>query len=63
MTPLYRFSDKSGQPKDYKCDCTLCGGDPDDWTAMSNTQKMVRALILTTQYMAHQEANRIPFQS
>ena len=63
MIPLYRFSDKSGQPKDYKCDCTLCGGDPDDWTAMSNTQKMVRALILTTQYMAHQEANKIPFQS
>jgi len=63
MTPLYGFSDKAGQPKDYQCDCTLCGGDPDDWTAMSNTQKMVRALIVTAQFMAHQEANKIPFQS
>ena len=63
MTPSYGFSDKAGQPKHYICDCTLCGGDPDDWTAMSNTQKMVKALILTAQYMAHQEANRIPFQS
>jgi hypothetical protein len=41
----------------------LCGGDPDDWTAMSNTQKMVRALIVTAQFMAHQEANKIPFQN
>jgi len=63
MIPLYGFGDKAGQPKDYKCDCSLCGGDPDDWTAMSNTQKMVRALIVTAQFMAHQEANKIPFQN
>jgi hypothetical protein len=27
MTPLYGFGDKAGQPKDYKCDCSLCGAD------------------------------------
>ena len=63
MTPLYGFSGLAGRKLDYKCDCSLCGGDPDDWTAMSNTQKMVRALIVTAQFMAHQEANKIPFQN
>ena len=63
MIPLYGFSGLAGRKLDYKCDCSLCGGDPDDWTAMSNTQKMVRALIVTAQFMAHQEANKIPFQN
>ena len=39
MTPLYGFGDKAGQPKDYKCDCSFCGGDQTDWEALSNTQK------------------------
>lgn len=63
MTPLYGFGGKAGQPKDYKCDCSFCGGDQADWTAMSNTQKMVRALIVTAQFMAHQKANKIPFRN
>ena len=46
MTPLYGFGDKAVRKKDYKCDCSLCVGNQDNWTTLSETQKMVKALIL-----------------
>ena len=61
MTALYGFGSEAEQPKDYKCDCTLCGENQKDWTSMSNTQKMVRALIVTSQFLAHNDANKTPF--
>ena len=61
MTPLYGFSDKAAQHYDYKCDCTLCGGDQSDWTTMSDTQKMTRALIVIAQYKVNEDLKKTPF--
>ena len=44
MTPLYGFGDKAVRKKDYKSDCSLCGGNQNNWTTLSKTQKMVKAL-------------------
>ena len=63
MTPLYGFDDKAGQPYDYKCDCSLCGGDQTDWGALSNTQKMVRALLLIAEYKVHEDLKKQPFKN
>ena len=63
MIPLYGFGDKAGQPYDYKCDCSLCGGDQTDWEALSNTQKMVRALLLIAEYKVHEDLKKQPFQN
>ena len=62
MTPLYGFGDKVVCKKDYKCDCSLCGGNQDNWTTLSETQKMVKALILKAQCEAELSATRQPFQ-
>ena len=63
MTPLYGFGDKAGQPYDYKCDCSLCGGDQTDWGALSNKQKMVRALLLIAEYKVHEDLKKQPFKN
>ena len=63
MIPLYGFGDKARQPKDYKCDCSLCGADQTDWEALSTTQKMVRALILIAQYKVHEDLKKQPFKN
>jgi hypothetical protein len=60
MTPLYGFGDKTKQPCDYKCDCTLCGGDQTDWEALSDTQKMVRALLLIALYKVSEDWKNPP---
>ena len=63
MTPLHGFGGKAGQPNDYKCDCNLCGGEQTDWEDLSNTQKMVRALILIAQYKVHENLKKQPFKN
>ena len=63
MTPLYGFGDKAGQPYDYKCDCSLCGGDQTDWGALSNTQMMVRALLLIAEYKVHEDLKKQSFKN
>ena len=62
MIPLYGFSGLAGRIQDYKCDCSLCGGNQDNWTALSETQKMVKAIILKAQCEAELSATRQPFQ-
>ena len=62
MTPLYGFGDKAVRKKDYKCDGSLCGGNQDNWTTLSEMQKMVKALILKAQCEAELSATRQPFQ-
>ena len=62
MIPLYGFSGLAGRKQDYKCDCSLCGGNQDNWTALSETQKMVKAIILKAQCEAELSATRQPFQ-
>ena len=62
MTPLYGFGDKAVRKKDYKCDCSLCGGNQDNWTTLSEMQKMVKALILKAQCEAELSATRKPFE-
>ena len=63
MTPLYGFGSKAGQPMDYQCDCTLCGGDQTDWEALSHTQKMVRVLILIAQHNVDDALMKQPFKN
>jgi len=41
----------------------LCGADQTDWEALSNTQKMVRALILIAQYKVHEDLKKQPFKN
>lgn len=62
MIPLYGFSGLAGCKQDYKCDCSLCGGNQDNWTTFSETQKMVKAIILKAQCEAELSATRQPFQ-
>jgi hypothetical protein len=62
MTPLYGFRGSSGPKSDYVCDCSLCGGDQDNWTTLSETQKMVKAILLKAQCEAVLNATQQPFQ-
>ena len=62
MIPLNGFSGLAGRKQDYKCDCSLCGGNQDNWTTLSETQKMVKAIILKAQCEAELSATRQPFQ-
>ncbi|NCV50367.1 MAG: hypothetical protein EBX03_10110 [Rhodobacteraceae bacterium] len=63
MIPLYGSSGIVGRKENYKCDCALCGGDQDNWTTLSETQKMVKAIILKAQCEAELSALRRPFQN
>ena len=62
MTPLYGFKGLTGRDGGYVCDCSLCGGDQDNWTTLSETQKMVKAIILKAQCEAELNATLQPFQ-
>jgi hypothetical protein len=63
MIPLYGFSHLAGQNEVYKCDCSLCGGDQNNWTKLSETQKMVKAILLKALCEAELSATRQPFQN
>lgn len=62
MTPLYGFKGLTGRDGGYVCDCSLCGGDQDNWTTLSETQKMVKSIILKAQCEAELNATLQPFQ-
>jgi hypothetical protein len=62
MIPLYGFSGLAGREQGYNCDCSLCGGNQGNWTTLSETQKMVKAIILRAQCEAELSATRQPFQ-
>ena len=62
MIPLYGFKGLTGRDGGYVCDCSLCGGDQDNWTTLSETQKMVKAILLKAQCEAELNATRQPFQ-
>ena len=62
MIPLYGFKGLIGQKGGYVCDCSLCGGDQDNWTTLSETQKMVKAILLKAQCEAELNATLQPFQ-
>ena len=62
MIPPYGFRGLTGRKGDYACDCSLCGGDQDNWTTLSETQKMVKAILLKAQYEAELNATHQPFQ-
>ena len=62
MTPLYGFKGLTGRDGGYLCDCSLCGGDQDNWTTLSETQKMVKAILLKAQCEAELNATLQPFQ-
>ena len=63
MIPLYGFKGLIGQKGGYVCDCSLCGGDQDNWTTLSETQKMVKAILLKAQCEAELNATHQPFQN
>jgi hypothetical protein len=62
MIPLYGFKGLTGRDGGYVCDCSLCGGDQDNWTTLSETQKMVKAILLKAQCEAELNATLQPFQ-
>jgi hypothetical protein len=62
MIPLYGSSGLAERKQDYNCDCSLCGGNQDIWTTLSETQKMVKAIILKAQCEEELSATRQPFQ-
>ena len=62
MIPLYGFKGLTGRDSGYVCDCSLCGGDQDNWTTLSETQKMVKAILLKAQFEAELNATHQPFQ-
>ena len=62
MIPLYGFKGLTGRDGGYVCDCSLCGGDQDNWTTLSETQKMVKAILLKAQCEAELNATHQPFQ-
>ena len=62
MIPLYGFKGLTGRDGGYVCDCSLCGGDQDNWTTLSETQKMVKAILLKAQCEAELNATQQPFQ-
>ena len=62
MIPLYGFKGLTGRDGGYVCDCSLCGGDQDNWTTLSETQKMVKAILLKALCEAELNATLQPFQ-
>jgi hypothetical protein len=62
MIPLYGFRGFTRPKGDYVCDCSLCGGDQDNWTKLSETQKMVKAILLKAQCEAELNATQQPFE-
>jgi len=62
MTHLHGFGDKAVRKKDYKCDCSLCGGNQDNWTTLSETEKMVKALILKAQWRLNYQRHASHFK-
>jgi hypothetical protein len=62
MIPLYGFKGLTGRDGGYIRDCSLCGGDQDNWTTLSETQKMVKAILLKAQCEAELNATHQPFQ-
>jgi hypothetical protein len=41
----------------------MCGGDQSNWTTLSETQKMVKAILLKALCEAELSATRQPFQN
>lgn len=44
-------------PRHEVCDCEVCATNQLDWAKLSNTEKMVKAMILKAQFAA--ELNRL----
>ena len=44
-------------PRHEVCDCEVCATNQLDWSKLSNTEKMVKAMILKAQFAA--ELNRL----
>ena len=56
MIPTNSFRGFSGHDQ-APCDCEMCAPNTIDWSALTNTEKMVKAILLKAQITAELEAN------
>ena len=56
MIPIDFFRVFSG-PVKVPCDCGMCAAKSIDWSALTSTKKMVKAILLKAQITAELEAN------
>ena len=56
MLPIDSFRGFSG-PDKTPCDCGMCAAKTIDWSALTSTEKMVKAILLKAQITAELESN------
>ena len=56
MVPVGSFRGFSG-PDETRYDCGICAANNIDWSALTSTKKMVKAILLKAQMIAELEAN------
>ena len=56
MIPIDSFRGISG-PDKTPCDCGMCAAKTVDWSALTSTEKIVKAILLKAQITAELESN------
>jgi hypothetical protein len=56
MIPIDSFR-VCAEPDKTPCDCGMCAAKTVDWSALTSTEKMVKAILLKAQINAELEAN------